>query len=163
MVAAPTPLSRCSNLLLEALPSLRQSTGAQSQDKDDSTSSESNHALRSVEEASTIAKGLDEYIHDTSTALIVPARHPVAAVQVRAVWGELIQKTHETNWRHIWEEDKQTTFLLNSGMCSGTYEATVLQQFALMSKARRILEIGMFTGTTTVRQKMRSVFHTSSS
>jgi caffeoyl-CoA O-methyltransferase len=150
MVPAPTPLSRCSNLLLEALPSLRQRAAAAAPGNVAHDNSGSfTEALRSVEEASTIAKGLDDYIHETSTALIVPSSHPIPAAQVQAVWGDLIQQTHDHDWQRTWAE-KQTTFLLNSGMCSGTYEATVLQQFALMSKASRVLEIGMFTGTTTV-------------
>lgn len=38
--------------------------------------------------------------------------------------------------------------------CSGAYEATFLQSIALSAGSTRCLEIGLFTGTTTVRRSL---------
>ncbi|KAK4054670.1 hypothetical protein OIO90_003482 [Microbotryomycetes sp. JL221] len=56
---------------------------------------------------------------------------------------------HHSSDLYLYQQG-QTKYALTSGMCSGNYEATVLQQIALMHKSKRVLEIGVFTGTATL-------------
>ncbi|KWU44025.1 S-adenosyl-L-methionine-dependent methyltransferase, partial [Rhodotorula sp. JG-1b] len=55
----------------------------------------------------------------------------------------------ETDWARL-KDDSRTNFELGAGMCSGPYEAVVLQNLALMQRTRSVLEIGVFTGTATL-------------
>ena len=42
---------------------------------------------------------------------------------------------------------------MTDGQCAGSYEATVLQQLALNGRSKRVLEIGIFTGTSTASRR----------
>lgn len=114
------------------------------------------------------AAGLDPYLEKSSTSLIVPASHGVPEAEVQAVWAELLLATEEEDWKALYKAGK-TKWELNKAMvrvfelcgwcradvqirqCSGAYEATFLQSIAISSCSTRCLEIGLFTGTTTVR------------
>lgn len=150
MPPAPTPHSRVFNLLAEALPLIARD----------------HPAFTALEEAHRVAGGLDQYVEDHSSPLIVPATHGVPEEEVRAVWAELLTATDAEDWRQRFTEGT-TQFALNAGMvsqlsylprplltpgtqCSGGYEASVLQTLAIMSRSTRVLEIGLFTGTTSV-------------
>ncbi|KAL7339708.1 O-methyltransferase, partial [Rhodotorula toruloides] len=65
------------------------------------------------------------------------------------VWEELLRKTEETDWVGV-KERGETKYQLGAVMCSGAYEAVVLQTFAAMMRAEKVLEIGVFTGTATL-------------
>ncbi|ORY89787.1 O-methyltransferase-domain-containing protein [Leucosporidium creatinivorum] len=133
MGAAPTPHSRVVSLLAQALPLVAQD----------------HPAYAALEEAHRVAAGLDSYLDDHSSPLIVPSTHAVHEKDVRQVWEDLLAATDAEDWQKR-KEEGTTTYALNSGMCSGNYEASVIQQIALAAKSTRVLEIGLFTGTTTL-------------
>ncbi|GAA6018498.1 hypothetical protein JCM10207_007197 [Rhodosporidiobolus poonsookiae] len=99
--------------------------------------------------AHTLASHLDRYLERNSTGLVVPRGYAVSAEEVRTAWRELLKATEEHDWVKAYEEG-MIGWRLFPGMCAGEFEACVLQHFALMSKAKRVLEIGVFTGTTTL-------------
>ncbi|KAK4054209.1 hypothetical protein OIV83_001235 [Microbotryomycetes sp. JL201] len=131
MPPAPTPLSRLVKLVTEAAALIDVGHPA--------------HAA--IQEAAVLGQGFDNYVEAHSGELYVP--DTFSEEQVRQVWTDLLKATDEQNWRALWEQGK-TQFALTSGMCSGNYEATVLQQIGLMLRPKNVLEIGVFTGTATL-------------
>ncbi|KAM0748402.1 S-adenosyl-L-methionine-dependent methyltransferase [Meredithblackwellia eburnea MCA 4105] len=128
-----TPLARVSTLLTNGLALIDKSHPAYPQ----------------LHEAMLTVTGLDPYLEAKSSPLIVPESHKVSKEEVYKVWDEQLSVSESTDWTGLYKEGK-TTWELNNGMCSGAYEATVLQQIALDLKATTALEIGLFTGTTTL-------------
>ncbi|KAH9495547.1 hypothetical protein Btru_013536 [Bulinus truncatus] len=57
----------------------------------------------------------------------------------------ILDETLKHNWREVHEQGK-TTWKLSPGMMSGTVEGQFLKSFVSAQKAKRILDIGMFTG-----------------
>ncbi|KAI5478349.1 caffeoyl-CoA O-methyltransferase [Pseudohyphozyma bogoriensis] len=133
LAKAPTPHSRIVRLLAAALPHLDKS----------------HPAFEYIEEAYDAAAGLDPYLESYTSELIVPSTHKVGVEEVRKVFKALVDRTFATDWSALYKEGK-TKWELHGGMCSGAYEATFLQHVALDTKAKNILEIGLFTGTTTL-------------
>uniref|UniRef100_A0A8C9S6V7 D-arabinitol 2-dehydrogenase [ribulose-forming] n=1 Tax=Scleropages formosus TaxID=113540 RepID=A0A8C9S6V7_SCLFO len=89
--------------------------------------------LRSnLQKALNIASGLDSYLEMTSS----PESQPLA---------ELYRKTIEHDWKKAFEEGK-TSFRLPKECITGHVEGQVLKMLVRVSGARRVLEIGMFTG-----------------
>ncbi|EPQ56695.1 S-adenosyl-L-methionine-dependent methyltransferase [Gloeophyllum trabeum ATCC 11539] len=119
-----------------------------------SDSSLSPAARSLIDEATRIVNGLDPYL----TCMTSP--HP-------PILDKMIKAGNETDWKQLHKQGK-TIYELIPEMTAGSYEAVVLQQLAktakasavvsqrcythtdLLRKAKNILEIGMFTGTTTV-------------
>ncbi|KAL7339709.1 O-methyltransferase-domain-containing protein [Rhodotorula toruloides] len=128
-----TPTTRAASLLSTALSQLDPSSPAYS----------------TLVEAHSLVAGEETYIERNTSELIVPAGHAVLEQEVREVWDELLRGTTETDWKAV-KDREETTFELGAGMCSGPYEAVVLQNFALMQGAKTVLEIGVFTGTATL-------------
>ncbi|GAA97257.1 uncharacterized protein L969DRAFT_69527 [Mixia osmundae IAM 14324] len=62
---------------------------------------------------------------------------------------KMVKDGYAKDWAGLQEQGK-TMYKLIPQMTAGGYEAVVLQQLARATKAERILEIGTFTGTTTV-------------
>ncbi|GJE93464.1 SAM-dependent methyltransferase-like protein [Phanerochaete sordida] len=93
-------------------------------------------ALALAQQARAVIDGYDRYVERMSTAA-----PPVLDTMVAA--------GNATDWARVHAEGK-TRFQLIPEMTAGGYEAVVLQQLAKIAKARNVLEIGMFTGTTTV-------------
>ncbi|PRQ76422.1 O-methyltransferase-domain containing protein [Rhodotorula toruloides] len=91
-------------------------------------------------EAHTLTAQLEPYAEKYSSSLIVPRGHGVE---------EMLRKTEETDWVGL-KERGETRYQLGAVMCSGAYEAVVLQTFAAMMRAEKVLEIGVFTGTATL-------------
>jgi len=91
---------------------------------------------KALDEAEAVANGLDPYLEKVST------RHP-------DILDDMLKKTNETDWKALYDQ-KKTQIPLIKEMSAGGYEAVVLREFATMTKAKRILEIGVFTSTTTV-------------
>uniref|UniRef100_A0A4W5LQB9 D-arabinitol 2-dehydrogenase [ribulose-forming] n=1 Tax=Hucho hucho TaxID=62062 RepID=A0A4W5LQB9_9TELE len=85
-----------------------------------------------LQKALDIACGLDGYLEKMSS-------------QESAPLAELYQKTMEHNWDKVFEEGK-TQFRLPKECITGHVEGQTLKMLVHMSKAKRILEIGMFTG-----------------
>ncbi|KAL8283357.1 hypothetical protein RQP46_005767 [Phenoliferia psychrophenolica] len=130
---AMTPVQRATSLLAEALALV----------------AEHHPAFPALREAHLTIAGLDPYLELKSSPLIVPSTHSVPEAEVRRVWDELLSASEATDWSALYHA-KKTKWELHSMMCSGAYEATVLQHIALDVKAKTILEIGLFTGTTTL-------------
>jgi caffeoyl-CoA O-methyltransferase len=85
-----------------------------------------------LEQAKALAAGLDPYLEECTT----PESPALAA---------LAKKTAEEDWsKHF--SDGETVRQLEQEMLSGHIEGQVLKMFVHMTRAKRILEIGMFTG-----------------
>ncbi|KZV66354.1 S-adenosyl-L-methionine-dependent methyltransferase [Peniophora sp. CONT] len=94
-------------------------------------------ALRKLaDEAALIATNYDSYLDNHSS--------PALSIVQR-----MIDRGAEVNWDELLAKG-ETQFRLIPEMSAGGYEAVVLCHFARMAKARTVLEVGMFTGTTTV-------------
>ncbi|TFK51960.1 S-adenosyl-L-methionine-dependent methyltransferase [Heliocybe sulcata] len=93
-------------------------------------------ARQLLEDATRLVNGLDPYMS------LMTSPHP-------PILDKMIKAGDEMDWKQLHEQGK-TKFELIPEMTSGSYEAVVLQQLAKTAKAKTILEIGMFTGTSTV-------------
>ncbi|GAA5865162.1 hypothetical protein JCM1840_003928 [Sporobolomyces johnsonii] len=111
--------------------------------------SPSDPAYAALKEAHALSAGEEPYLEQMTSDLIVPSSHAVKEGEVRKVWEELLTTTETTDWSKLKAEGK-TNWELGAGMCSGPYEAVVLQLLAQMTKATNVLEIGVFTGTATL-------------
>jgi hypothetical protein len=75
-------------------------------------------AFAALEEAHRVAAGLDPYLDEHSSPLIVPSAHVVPEKEVRQVWADLLAATDAEDWAQR-KEEGTTTYALNSGMvCS---------------------------------------------
>lgn len=92
------------------------------------------HSLLS--EAQKVTAGLDDYLTLRSTP-------------VPSIVEDMVKATEEEDWERVHREGK-TKYRLGANMCAGSYEASVLRAFAGMSRAGSVLEVGMFTGTSTL-------------
>jgi caffeoyl-CoA O-methyltransferase len=86
----------------------------------------------SLKEAYHLAAGIDRYTEEVST-------------QQSSALANLAQKTQQEDWSTRFS-DGETVRQLEQEMLSGHLEGQVLKMFVYMMKAKRILEIGMFTG-----------------
>ncbi|KAI0083788.1 S-adenosyl-L-methionine-dependent methyltransferase [Irpex rosettiformis] len=132
LIQGHTPHDRLSYLLGELCKELKDIKG----DKAGSLG----EALSFAQQARDIVDGYDKYVARMSSS-------PPAIV------NKMVDESYEHNWKLVHEEGL-TQFRLIPEMSAGGYEAAVLRELAALSKARRILEIGMFTGTTTVTLAM---------
>lgn len=85
-----------------------------------------------LDEAASLSRGLDEYLVECTSA---PS--PEAA--------ELERKTRGAPWDELHAQGK-TVFRFSERWTTDIVEAKTLAMFAYMLKARRVLEVGMFTG-----------------
>uniref|UniRef100_A0A673C6G8 D-arabinitol 2-dehydrogenase [ribulose-forming] n=1 Tax=Sphaeramia orbicularis TaxID=375764 RepID=A0A673C6G8_9TELE len=85
-----------------------------------------------LQEALDIASGLDEYLERMTTQESQPL-------------AELYEKTVTHDWDRVHKEGK-TMFRLPKECITGHVEGQTLKMLVHMSQAKRILEIGMFTG-----------------
>lgn len=88
--------------------------------------------LDSLRQTVQLAAGLDPYLDDCTT----PESSALTA---------LAQKTIKENWSQRFS-DRETVRQLEQEMLSGHLEGQTLKMFVYMTKAKRILEVGMFTG-----------------
>ncbi|MFB2738312.1 O-methyltransferase [Umezakia ovalisporum] len=88
--------------------------------------------LDSLSEAVELAKGLDPYLGDYTT----PESSALKA---------LAEKTSQEDWGKRFS-DCETVRQLEQEMLSGHLEGQTLKMFVHMTKAKGILEVGMFTG-----------------
>lgn len=126
-------------------------------DVGDTSTSIPTEALALAKQAKAIIDGYDGYLQKMSSP------HP-------PVVDVMITEGNKQDWDRLHREGK-TMFKLIPEMTAGGYEAVVLQQLAKLAKAcpfievipipthsyhqaRVVLEIGMFTGTTTVSLAM---------
>jgi caffeoyl-CoA O-methyltransferase len=87
---------------------------------------------QSLQEAYHLAAGIDPYIETHSTP------------ESKAL-GALAQKTQKEDWSKRFS-DGETVRQLEQEMLSGHLEGQVLKMLVRMTGAKRILEVGMFTG-----------------
>ncbi len=85
-----------------------------------------------VQEALNLAQGLDSYISDCTT----PESSALEAIA---------HQTSQEPWTHRFGQG-ETVRQLEQEMLSGHVEGQTLKMFVYMTRARRILDIGMFTG-----------------
>ena len=85
-----------------------------------------------LKQAYQLAAGIDPYLEEVTT-------------QESAALATLAKKTREEPWSKRFS-DKATVRQLEQEMLSGHIEGQTLKMFVCMSGAKRILEIGMFTG-----------------
>ncbi|XP_043978190.1 uncharacterized protein zgc:113054 isoform X1 [Gambusia affinis] len=85
-----------------------------------------------LQKALDIASGLDNYLEKMTTKESEPL-------------AELYKKTMSHNWDQVFEEGK-TKFRLPKECITGHVEGQTLKMLIHMSQAKRVLEIGMFTG-----------------
>ncbi|XP_051568256.1 uncharacterized protein LOC127449111 isoform X1 [Myxocyprinus asiaticus] len=85
-----------------------------------------------LQKALDIASGLDGYLEQMSSQESKPL-------------AELFRKSISHDWDKVYEDGK-TLFRLPVTCITGQVEGQILKMLVHMSKARRILEIGMFTG-----------------
>ncbi|MGF1522897.1 MAG: O-methyltransferase [Leptolyngbyaceae cyanobacterium] len=90
------------------------------------------HLLTSLSQIQALAAGLAPYLEQCATPESVPLRH-------------LARKTAAENWSQRFS-DQETGRQLEQEMLSGHVEGQTLKLFAHMIGAKRILEVGMFTG-----------------
>ena len=88
--------------------------------------------LASLRQGLQLAAGLDPYLDDYTT----PESTALTA---------LAQKTSKEDWSKRFS-DGETVRQLEQEMLSGHLEGQTLKMFVHMTKAKRILEVGMFTG-----------------
>jgi caffeoyl-CoA O-methyltransferase len=88
--------------------------------------------LNSLEKVYDLAAGIDPYLEDNTTK-----ESPELAA--------LAKRTAEEDWSKRFD-DGETVRQLEQEMLSGHIEGQTLKMFVSMTKAKRILEIGMFTG-----------------
>ncbi|TCD67499.1 hypothetical protein EIP91_012304 [Steccherinum ochraceum] len=124
-----TPHDRVSHLLSQALSELES--------KHKPNDGQDLHvAMKILDEARHVIDGYDTYVAAHSSP------HP-------DIVGRMLEAGDHRDWERVYREGR-TQFRLIPEMSAGGYEGVVLQQLAKISKAKNILEIGMFTGTTTV-------------
>lgn len=92
----------------------------------------SSHLLTSLRQIQALAAGLDPYLEQCATPESASLEY-------------LAQKTAAENWGQRFA-DKETVRQLEQEMLSGHVEGQTLKLFVHMTKAKRILEVGMFTG-----------------
>lgn len=88
--------------------------------------------MASLQQALALAAGIDPYLEECTTP------------QSPAL-GNLAQKTAAEDWSKLFS-DQETVRQLEQEMLSGHIEGQTLKLFVYMSGAKRILEVGMFTG-----------------
>jgi caffeoyl-CoA O-methyltransferase len=96
----------------------------------------SDEAKSLLTETRSIVDGFDGYLETMSS-------------NAPDILNPMIAQANSEDWASLHSSGK-TQSLLHSNMCAGQYEAVVLQMLAKMTGAKRVLEIGMFMGTTTV-------------
>lgn len=87
-----------------------------------------------IQAALDISKNLDSYLTETTT----PASESLS---------KMIDATMKTNWDELHSSGK-TKYHYNTNWCAGTFEAQFVATLCQLVNAKRVLEIGMFTGTT---------------
>ena len=87
-------------------------------------------------ETRSIVDGFDGYLEAMSS-------------KAPGILNLMIAQANSEDWVALHSSGK-TQSILHPNLCAGRYEAVVLQMLAKMTGARRVLEIGMFIGTTTV-------------
>lgn len=131
--AGGTPQTRVTSLLTSALAALDPTCPA----------------YPTLREAHKLSAGQESYLEEMTGDLVVPKTHAVPKEHVQKAFVDLLRKTETTDWKALKAQGK-TQWELSVGMCSGAYEAVVLQQLALLLKPVSVLEIGVFTGTATL-------------
>ncbi|TKY89392.1 hypothetical protein EX895_001923 [Sporisorium graminicola] len=102
----------------------------------DTSKPPSSEQVRQLQLVSSLLSGIDKYLDSVSS--------PAPAVQ-----RPLLKATAEHDWAGAWER-KQTLFQLSAAWSAGAYEGNFVGLLTKLTHAKKALEIGMFTGTTTV-------------
>lgn len=125
-ILAETPLLSASKLVSMALSKLQSPTNQ---------GGDTSAAIADLQLALKILTTLDPYLDDHST----PAPSSL---------DPLLEATVNEDWTARHKEGK-TTFPMSAGWSAGSYEGMFVSNVARAIGAKRVLEVGMFTGTTT--------------
>ncbi|CAO1637773.1 unnamed protein product [Sympodiomycopsis kandeliae] len=125
-IPAETPLLAASSLLSQALSSL----------KSNPNEPVSSSTLSQLQLSLDILTKLDPYLDDLSSP-------PPASLK------PLIEATATNDWEAVYKQGK-TSFPLGAEFSAGNYQGILIAQIARALKAKNVLEVGMFTGTTTL-------------
>lgn len=127
-IPAETPVLIASSLISSALKMLDSNHS--------SNSAPSKESLDQLRLSLDILTKLDPYLDNNSTP-------PPASL------APLIEATIKEDWNAVYKAGK-TSFPLGAHFSAGAYEGVFVAQVARALKAKRVLEVGMFTGTTTL-------------
>ncbi|EST06031.1 O-methyltransferase, family 3 [Kalmanozyma brasiliensis GHG001] len=119
-----SPLTSASKLLQSVVSQLDTSKPATSEQ------------LAQLKMVSSLLSGLDPYLDQVSSA-------------APAVQRPLLKATATHDWEGAWSR-KETLFHLSAAWSAGAYEGNFVGLLTKLTHAKKALEIGMFTGTTTV-------------
>ncbi|KAI3480160.1 hypothetical protein L1887_57760 [Cichorium endivia] len=97
----------------------------------DSSRAPTAEQLRQLQLVQTLLSGMDAYLDSVSS--------PAPAVQ-----RPLLQATAEHDWQAAWD-NKQTLFHLSAAWSAGAYEGNLVGMLTKLMRAKKVLEIGMFT------------------
>ncbi|KAE8234306.1 hypothetical protein CF326_g654 [Tilletia indica] len=125
-----TPLVTALQLVQTALSSLQQA------DSNDKTSTGTETAINKLKMAESLLSRMDPYLDSMSS------KGPPAL-------QALVEETDNHDWKGAYES-KKISFQVHPGWSAGGYEGSFIAMVAKSIKARRVLEVGMFTGTTTL-------------
>jgi NAD(P)-dependent dehydrogenase (short-subunit alcohol dehydrogenase family)/predicted O-methyltransferase YrrM len=89
-----------------------------------------------IQQAYDVIAGLDPYLEKVSTP-------------PNQVCQELIKKSVSHDWKQAYEQ-KKTQFLQKKECCAGALEGSFLKSLVRLTKAKTVLEVGMFTGTSSL-------------
>ncbi|KAG0144885.1 hypothetical protein CROQUDRAFT_46657 [Cronartium quercuum f. sp. fusiforme G11] len=141
------PTERVANLVTEARTLLKTSTSVPEPSETSVDQEKLDEILR---EAQAVAAGLDIYV-DRCTNV------PDMNAQSTKVIEEIINGANTTDWGALYASG-QTSYRLVGAMSSNLYETGLMSFLTSLLRPRRVLEIGMFTGTmTTVFATTKSV------
>ncbi|BFZ05953.1 hypothetical protein BsWGS_08992 [Bradybaena similaris] len=90
-----------------------------------------------------------ELLQTLQSALDLVEKREEFALATTSKQSETLREIYEETYRHDWEkvhQEGKTVWNLRPGMMSGLLEGQFLKSLVSMQKAKRVLEIGMFTG-----------------
>lgn len=119
-----TPLTSAATLLSHVVSQL------------DTSRTPTSEQLRQLQMVSQLLSRIDPYLDAVSS--------PAPIIQ-----RPLLKATAEHDWTAAWTR-KQTLFHLSAAWSAGAYEGNLVGLLTRLTRAQTALEIGMFTGTTTV-------------
>lgn len=122
-IPAETPILSASQLIAAALAKVEENQAAA-------------EAVQDLQVALRVLSSLDPYLDDHSSA-------GPASLQ------PLLEATVDEDWGARYKEGK-TTFPMSAKWSAGAYEGMFIANVARAVGAKRVLEVGMFTGTTTI-------------
>ncbi|KAG0142566.1 hypothetical protein CROQUDRAFT_673461 [Cronartium quercuum f. sp. fusiforme G11] len=131
-----SPASRIAVMVTEARKALKDGSSNSSSDASQST------VDRILSDAEAVATRQDDYLMKSSNL-------PDPKAPLTKILDEMLAATETTDWAGLYASG-QTSYRLTAAMTSNRYEAGIMTFLSGLLQPRRILEVGMFTGTMTL-------------